>query len=432
VLGGDYLITNYFKGLLDKYNKKQFNRQLNSILNDGRAIFSSFGEDVYLSDFVNNCIDRIASEISKIDIVSVVQKPGSIRQQNDDITRLFKFKPNPLQTTKDFLACCEWLRRKDHNCFIYPQYTIVFDAQGKPYRKYTAFYPLNPTGIEIGTDDSGNVWEIKFNWRDGSSDILPYDDVVHLKWRRGKNTIIGGGNDFGRPDTDNLLSSVKILDQVLQGLPKSIEASLKITGIYVAKTVVDADKLKAARDKFEEHIFSSKAGIVATDLAGEFTPLNMKPVEIKSEVMAFVKSIIKERYGISDAIMSGDYSGEQHSAFYQTCIEDFIVEFEQGMSSCLFTQREQDVGHRIKCYYSKVAYLSMANKIELATLSTNTGLLTLNEINDIFGFEPFEGGDRRLQSLNFVSTTIVDAYQLKNAGNKDNPKTTKGGTGNSE
>lgn len=401
------------------------NRTLASILNDGRAIFSQFGEDVYLSDFVNNCIDRIATEISKIDIVSVVQKPGSIRQQNDDITRLFRFKPNPLQTTKDFLACCEWLRRKDHNCFIYPQYDIVYDLQGNPYRKYTAFYPLNPTGIEIGTDDSGNVWEIKFTWRDGTFDILPYADVVHLRWRRGKNTIIGGGNDAGRPDTKNLLDSVKILDQVLQGLPKCIEASLKITGLYTAKTLVDSDKLKTARDKFEDHISTSKSGIVAVDLAGDFTPINMKAAEIKSETMKFVKDIVRERYGVSDAIMSGDYSGEQHGAFFQTCLEDFICEFEQGMSSCLFTQREQDVGHRTKCYYSKVAYLSMAAKIELATLATNTGLQTLNEINDIFGFEPFDGGDRRLQSLNFVSTNIIDAYQLKSAGTIE---PVKGGT----
>lgn len=345
-----------------------------------------------------------------------MQKPGSIRQQNDDISRLFRFKPNPLQTTKDFLACCEWIRRKDCNCFIYPQYDIVYDLQGNPYRKYTAFYPLNPTSIEIGTDDSGNVWEIKFIWRDGTFDILPYADVVHLRWRRGKNTIVGGGDDNGEPDTRNLLSSVKILDQVLQGLPKSIEASLKITGLYTVKTLIDQEKMKEARDKFEEHIFSSKAGIVATDLAGEFTPINMKPVELKSEVMAFVKSIVRERYGISDAIMSGDYTAEQHSAFYQSCIEDFIVEFEQGMSNCSFTQREQDVGHRVKCYYNKVSYLSTANKIALATLATNTGLKTLNEINDMFGDPPFEGGDRRLQSLNYVSTQIVDAYQLNNAG----------------
>lgn len=419
------MILNYLKGVFDRYKAKQQYKTLASILNDGRAIFSSFGEDVYCSDFVNNCIDRIATEISKIDIVSVVQKPGSIRQQNDDITRLFRFKPNPLQTTKDFLACCEWLRRKDCNCFIYPQYDIVYDMQGNPYRKYTAFYPLNPTQIEIGLDDSGDVWEIKFYWRDGSFDILPYEDIVHLRWRRGKNTIIGGGNDYGRPDTKDLLSAVTTLGKVIEGLPKSIEASLKITGLYTAKTLIDADKIKAQRDKFEEHIFSSQAGIVATDLAGEFTPINMKTAEIKSEVMAFLKAIIRERYGISDAILSGDYSGEQHEAFYQSCIEDFITEFEQGMSSCLFTGREQDVGHRVKCYYSRVEYLSTANKIELATLATNTGLMMLNEINDMFGFEPFEGGDRRLQSLNFVNTQIVDNYQLNVA---KTAKTAEGGS----
>jgi len=420
------LIFNYIKGVLDRYQAKRQAKQLISLLNDGRAIFSSFGEDIYLSDFVNNCIDRIASEISKIDIVSVVQKPGSIRQQNDEITRLFRFKPNPLQTTKDFLASCEWLRRKDCNCFIYPQYEIVYDQAGNPYRNYTAFYPLRPTQIEMGLDEGGAVWEIKFYWQDGTSDILPYEDIVHLRWRRGKNTIIGGGDDFGRPETKNLLSAITTLDKVMQGLPKALEASLQIKGIYSAKTLVDSDKIKTARDKFESHVLSSKSGIIAVDLAGEFQPVNVNPPEIKSEVMSFLKGIIRERYGISEAILFGDYNDDQHESFYQNCVEEFITEFEQAMSCCLFTQREQDVGHRIKCYYSRVEYLSMQNKIELATLATNTGLLTLNEINDLFGFEPFDDGDRRLQSLNFVNTQIVDSYQLKTAGTE---KTPQGGSG---
>ena len=424
------MLFNYLKGILDRYKNKQAMKTLSAILNDGRAIFSSFGEDVYMSDQVNNCIDRIATEISKIDIVSVVQKPKAIRQQNDDISRLFRFKPNPLQTTKDFLACCEWLRRKDCNCFIYPQYEIVYDAYNNPVRKYSAFYPLNPVSIEIGQDDIGKVWEIKFYWRDGTFDILPYEDIVHLRWRRGKNTIVGGGNDFGRPDTKDLLGAVSTLDKVMQGLPKALEASLKINGIYSAKTLIDSDKIKAARDEFEKHVSTSAIGIVATDLAGEFTPINMKPTEIKAEVMSLLKSVVHERYGISDALLSGDYSAEQHGAFYQSCLEDFITEFEQGMSACLFTQREQDVGHRIRCYYSKTAYLSTANKIALATLATNTGLKTLNEINDMFGDEPFEGGDRRLQSLNFVATQIVDNYQLNMAASgKLKAETGKGDDG---
>ena len=137
--------------------------------------------------------------------------------------------------------------------------------------------------------------------------------------------------------------------------------------------------------------------------------------------MKFLKDIIRERYGISAAILSGDYSAEQHGAFYQSCIEDFITEFEQAMSACIFSKREQDVGHKIRCYYSKVAYLTAQQKNDLATLATNTGMLTLNQINDIFGFEPFDGGDRRLQSLNYVSTQIVDQYQLNQAKGKKEP-----------
>lgn len=425
------MILNYLQGVLNRYQQRKREKMFAALLNDGRAIFSAFGEDVYLSDFVNNCIDRIATEISKIDIVSVVQRGSTVKAQNDDITRLFRFQPNPLQTTKDFLASCEWLRRKDFNAFIYPQFEVVTDQMGNQFRKYTAFYPLAPRQIEVGLDeDTGTIWEIKFYWRDGSYDILPHADLIHLRWRRGKNTVIGGGNDYGRPDTDDQLRAVQTLDKVIQGLPLSIESSLKINGLYTAKTLIDAEKVKSERDKFEDHLMSSKAGIVAVDLAGEFTPINMRAVEIKPDVLKFLKSIIREKYGISDALLSGDYTGDQHGAFYQSCIEDFITEYEQASSACLFTVREQDVGHRIKCYYSRLAYLSTQNKIELSQLATNTGLMTLNQINEIFGLEPFDGGDRRLQSLNFANVDIVDNYQLSNPGAKS--VKTKGGDDNAQ
>lgn len=408
-------ITSYLKNI---FGEKKTVRQLLRLLNDKETIFTDFGDNVYMSDFVNNCIDRIATEISKIDILSVVEKGSSIQVQSDDITKLFRFKPNPLQTTKDFLSCCEWLRRKDNHCFIYPQYIYVQGKDGVLYKKYTAFYPLRPTEVEFGYSGV-NLWEIKFYFKDGSSYILPYEEIIHLRWRRGKNTILGGGNDDGQTDTAELLKSVKILDQVMQGLPKSLEASLKIKGLYHAKSLVDNNKLKEARDDFESHIFDSKAGIVATDLTGEFTPMNIKPTEIKPEILTFLKSIIRERYGISEAIISGDYNGDQHEAFYQSCIEDFIVEFEQATSAAIFSPREQNVGHRVKCYYDKISYLSTSNKIDIAKIGTDVGNMTLNQINGMLGIPPFEGGDRRLQSLNYVNVELIDKYQLEKAGAKN-------------
>lgn len=113
------MIISYIRNLMSKFRGSR-RSMLSEIMSDHQAVFSSFGNNIYMSDFVNNCIDRIATEISKIEVMSVVESESRIIRQNDDISRLFRYQPNPLQTSKDFLACCEWLRRKYMNCFIYP------------------------------------------------------------------------------------------------------------------------------------------------------------------------------------------------------------------------------------------------------------------------------------------------------------------------
>lgn len=409
------MILNYLSNLLKgKYGAWKDKRLRTSVLMDNQPILEGFGGDLYMSDLVNNCIDRIATEFSKIDVASVVEGDDKVSVQNDDITRLFRFQPNPLQTTKDFLASCEWLRRKTMHCFIFPQWEEVTDSRGNTYRRYTAFYPLNPVSVEFGQNEYGD-WGVVFHWKDGTQDELPLADVIHLKWRRGTNLIVGGGDDSGNADTRDTLESIDILHKVMQGLPVSIEAGMKLSGVYTAKTVADADELRKRRDDFENHIFTSKAGIVAIDLAGSYQPVSPRNILVPEATMKFLKDIIRERYGVSDAIVSGNYNDDAHAAFYETCLEDAIVEFQQAFSQKLFTPREQDVGHRVKCYYNKVEYYSTANKIQLAQIARETGMMTINQIAEMFGLEPFEGGDRRLQSLNFVNIDMVDAYQKKGA-----------------
>lgn len=406
-------MIDYLKGVFGVQTKSD---RITAWLANNQPIFTQFGNNIYLSDFVNNAIDRVATEISKINIKSVVDKGDSLMVQNDDITRLFRSKPNPLQTTSDFLSSVEWLRRKNRNAFIYPQYEIIETPTGRRFRRYTAFYPLNPQAVYIGVSPGGNVWEVKMDFEDGSSWVIPYADLVHMKWRRGNNLIVGGGDDYGQADDKDVLNTIRALDKTIQGLPKSIEASLQIKGVYYSKSLLDEKRRESERADFESHILTSKTGIVATDLAGEFTPMDIKPPDIPEDVMKFLKAVIQERYGISAAVLSGDYTSTQHNAFYQTAIEDFIIQFEQAMTSALFTQREQDVGRRVKCYYQRVRYYSVTDKHNLADLATKTGILTLNQINELFGYEPFDGGDVRLRSLNYIDASIANEYQL--AANK--------------
>ena len=407
-------VFDYLKGFLPGSNKARYQAW---IMNSS-PIFSSFGQNIYLSDFVNNAIERVANEISKIELRSIVQDGEILQVQNDDITRLFRFKPNPLQTTSDFFANVEWLRRKNCNAFIYPQYEIITTPSGRQFKRFLAFYPLKPSAVYIGVNN-GQTWEIKLEFEDGNSFTLPYNELIHLRWRRGANTIVGGGDDYGQKNDVDILRIIDALDKTIQGLPKSIEASLQIKGVYHAKTLADAQKLSKLRDDFEDHLITSSSGMVATDLGGEFTPVNIKAPEIPEPALKFLKSVIQERYGVSAAILSGDYNGDQHSAFYQTAIEDFIIQFEQAMTACCFTPREQDVGHRIKCYYNKVRYMSTEDKMKLAGLAKETGIMTLNQINEMFGVAPFADGDRRLQSLNYVNLKDIDAYQKAKAGVKE-------------
>ncbi len=412
------MILSYIKGVMDKFKRNDEKKFLMEILSDSRAVYSGYGQNIFMSDFVNNCIDRIASEIGKIEVVSVLADENNVKRLHDDISRLFKFKPNEFQTTKDFLSSCEWLRRKFMNCFVYPKYDIVKTAQGKEFRRYTAFYPLNPVSAELGYFDDGRR-AIKFFWRDGSTDTLPYDSIVHLRWRRGTSLLMGGGDDYGNIDDDGVKNSLKLFGELVNGLPKMIQASLGLNGILTAKTMLESKALESKRDEFEDHIYKSKSGIVAIDLASDFTPIQRQFPEIPESTLKFIKDIIRERYGISQAILSGDYDGKTHAAFYQSCIESFLVEFEQAFTSILFTPREIDVGHKIKCYYSRVAYMDTAEKRQLASLAKDTGLMTLNEIRELYGLSPIEEGNRRLQSLNYVNTELVDAYQAESKQNSD-------------
>ena len=377
-------------------------------------------EDIYNSDSLNNPIDRIAKEVSKAKIKSIVEKDGKISIQDDDISRLFRFHPNPLQTTSDFMNCLVWVTLKYNNAFVYPQFKWVTDTLGQKHKKFEAFWILKPIQFEVGTDESGNTWEIKFILSDGGEYILPYSDIIHLKWRRGTNLFKGGGDDFGYPQIQDVANSVNALNATIEGLPKAIASSLQVKGVYNAKTVMDSARMSEQQKQWEAHILDSKLGMVVTDLAGDFTPFNMSQPVISEGLVKFMKTGIIQRYGVSENILNGEFTADQYDAFFKTCVEPFMIDFEQEFSEKCFTKREKEVGHRIRGYFNTLRYMSVAQKQEMAKIAFNTAMMSINGVLDMFGLDPIEGGERRLQSLNYVNADAVDQYQADRIGSSMN------------
>lgn len=405
-------VKNIFKG-------SETNKQMQQVrLLDGYSpIFSQFGQNVYASDVVQMCIDIIATECSKLQPQHIrTDRNGMQTVVNSSVNRLFKFAPNELMTTRDFIEKIIWLLYMNYNAFIYPTYELKTDSRGNTYRNYTGFYPLNPTQVTFLQDITGKLF-VELGFANGDKFTLAYSNIIHLRKKFSVNDVMGGGMD-GQPDNKALLKVLQINDTVLQGLEKAIKTSLTIRGIIKINTLMDDEKQEAERRRFEEAMNSSKSGILPIDLKGDYIDLKPDPKIIDKDTLEFLENKILYYYGVSVPILSGDFTDEQYQAFYEKTLEPLIISLGQAFSKCIFTQRELEVGNEIVFYPQKLLFTNTKNKIAVADILGNRGALTNNQLLELFGYPPYEGGDERYMSLNYIDVTLANEYQMKRAGMK--------------
>ena len=418
------LLSNLFKS---NDNKRY---DFAKLLSGHSPIFSQYGQDIYASDVVQMAIDCIATEISKL-------QPRHIRTKNDgtqeipnsSLNRLFKFSPNPVMTTTDFLEKVTWLLYMNYNAFIYPVYDSIQKNGKEIRREYKAFYPLNPSGVDFLQDGTGRLF-IKFRFNSGKDFTLPYDSVIHIRKKFSVNEIMGGGIT-GQPDNEALRKIIKVNDTVIDGLGKAIETSMTIRGIIKIATMLDDEKMQAERKRFEEAIRKSESGILPMDLKGEYIDLKPDPKLIDSETLSFIQNKILYWYGVPLKILSGDFDDKDYQAFYEKTLEKLLISLSQSFSVAIFTKRELEFGNEMVFYNRDMMYLSTESKLKIIDIAGQQGLLKDDQKLKILGYPPLPNGEgnRRTISLNYISTDIADEYQLKKTANS---KTTGGDENNNE
>lgn len=412
---------------LVKNNKSNKNLQYAKMLDGSYPAFSQFGQNIYISDIVQNCIDVIASECSKLQPKHIYTNSQGLQQiPKSTINRLFKFAPNGLMTTSEFVEKVIWLLFMNYNVFIYPTYETYMDSTGNKQIYYTGFYPLNPRQVDFLQDPTGTIF-IKFYFTDGNNYTLPYADVIHIRKKFSVNDIMGGGQN-GQPDNAALLKVLEINDTVLQGIGKVVKSTLTVKGILKINTMLDDEGQQKERKRLENAIETGETGIVALDLKGDYTPINIDPKLIDKDTMKFLQDKVLNWFGVSMPILTGDYNDDQYQAFYEKTLEPILIRLGQAFSKCLFSQRELDVGNEIVFYQKDMMYLSTKSKLDLLSIAGAQGLLTDNQKLAVLGYPPLMDGtgDRRTISLNYVDAQIATQYQLMNA-NKNN---TNGGNSN--
>ncbi|WP_289449772.1 phage portal protein [Lysinibacillus sphaericus] len=407
------------KDLFKKFTSTSGNSEMQQakMLNGYSPIFSQFGEDVFASDVVQMCVDVIATECSKLQPKHIrIGNNGMQHVVKSSINRLFKFSPNEIMTTRDFLEKVIWLLYTNYNAFIYPMYELKDDGRGNQTREYTGFYPLNPTGITFLQDQSNRLF-VEMAFGNGDKYTLAYSDVIHLRKKFSSNDIMGGGT-FGTPDNRALLKVLSINDSLLQGLEKGVKASLSIRGIIKINTMLETEDQKKERQRFEQNIADAKSGIVPIDMKSDYIPLNSDPKLVDKETLDFLEQKVLRHYGVSLPILTGDFDDEQYQAFYEKTLEPLLISLGQAFSKTIFTTRELDVGNEIIFYQREMMYLSTSAKMNLLKTAGEQGLLSDNQKLALLGYPPIDGGERRTQSLNYIDVNLANAYQMskKNVG----------------
>ena len=407
-------------GIFDKlFHRSPKERKAAPTLNGWAPIYTQFGNDIYMSDAVQQALKCIVDEMKKLN-------PTHVRYQNSDPIPVkgssvqdVLNEPNPLMTSSEFLEKCTWLLLMNYNVFIIPVYKVWTDEKtGAERRSYEALYPIQPTTINFIEDLSGRLF-VEFFFANGYSTTIPYDDVIHWKYNYSINQYMGG-DLTGNPNHAPLLKTLQLNEELRQGLAKALKAGYAINGVIKYNTLLDDGTMQKNLQELESKLQNSESGFLPIDLKADFTPFKREIELVDADTLKFIDEQILRNWGVPLCILTGDYTKEQYEAFYQKTLEPLIKTLSQALTKSLFTKREKAFGNRIELYPEELIFMTVSQTLEMLNTLAPTGALYENEKRVALGLRPLpELEGKRYMSLNWVDAEKANQYQLGDNVNID-------------
>jgi len=369
--------------------------------------FCPFDGDAYDDATVRTCIDTIAKNAAKLRPQHIKRKNGNVVKTDSPLDSLLSTRPNEFMSTYDFLYRMVTQLFSYNNAFAY----IKTDPTGN----VVGIYPLNYTDLEL-REHQGQMY-CRFHFLQAGQITVPYTDLIHLRRHYNRGDIFGESNE--RP----LKSPLNILNTVKQALENAVKNCTKLRGYLKFNGVMRPEDQKAAVDDFTNKFVNTTngkaTGIAAIDSKGEYHELTSDIQTADDGQMMHCREDIYRYFGLSEEIIKASYTEEQWTAFFESVIEPLAIQLSQELTAKLFTEREKSYGNEVVLLTNRLEYASLKSKVAMAQVLQQTGVLTVNEIREIFGFAARPDGDKRLVSLNYVDSKKQNKYQVGDAADPE-------------
>lgn len=359
-----------------------------------------FSKEAYEQETVRAIIDCIATHAAKAEAMHVIlDKDGRIKEikRNSQYVKLLNQQPNPLMTGFDL------------------KYKLITHLENATtamcYIKWDGLtpkmmIPVPYSDFEILPIDGGG-YAVRFTDFEGVQVALNLEDVVIL--RKFFNSL-----DVGGDGNDALTDSLSMMKAANESLLDAVSVSNKVRGLLKQKkAMLSPEDVTKAQDDFATRFefAAKKGGIVGVDSMEEYTPLNVTPWAANALQMKDIRDNLLRYWRMSNAILMSDYDESQWQAFFESVIEPRLIQMGQAFTNACFTQREKDAGNRIIFNSSILLNTAMQTKVSILNAAREIGLFTKNELREMFGYAPIEGGDEAQVSLNYVKATDQSKYQ---------------------
>ena len=361
--------------------------------------------DVYNSDVVLQAMRCILQEVRKLEPRHIIRENGRHKICWDSVQYTLE-DPNELMITADFLEKVVYNLLTTNNSWVLPTWEDGHLA---------ALYPLQPTDVHFVQDVTGKMF-VDMKFANNYEARLRYSDLIHVRHNFGASEFMGG-NVEGKADIKAIQKGVNLNESLLDGIQKSIKSSYAVNGVVKYNTMLDDGTTEKALKELTEKLNNNENGFMPLDLKGEFIPFNRDVKIVDESTLNFADSKVLRNWGISNAILTGDFTTEQYESFYQKVLEPIVITLNQAFTKGIFTREGRTVlGHKIIFYTSELKFMSMNNKKDIAALLSNSGAINVDELRETFGFSPCEDeelGKTYIQSKNFGDSSVVKD-QIKN------------------
>ena len=364
-----------------------------------QATFTAFSGNPYANDIYRSAVDGIARIAAKFTLTPTITfSDGTTAKGDDRLAYLLQVQPNKLMTSYDMLYQLTTHLYVSNNayCYIHRENGVI---QG--------FYPVHVSSCEFTQDEGGNVY-CHFVFQNGKQYDLPYSDVIHLRRFFNSNDVAGDSNEA-------ISAGIELADTQNEGIRNSIRNGANIRGLVKFTSILAPELLKENKEQFVNDYLSleNSGGVVAVGGNMEYQPLESKYPTISKEDLEATRSKIFAYLGINEHIADSSFTDDQFAAFNESVLEALALQFSQEFTRKVYGS---STGRSIECSTSRIQFMSNERKIELIRNAVPMSIVSINEAREVIGLAPLEE-DKRIQSLNYASSNLVDEYQLFRAGN---------------